>query len=317
MINELSLLPVSFLIGFLFFVFMVQSRWGTWLWLHSWGERLAFFMWPRPPLRVVKLTFLDGTQYLLYNPAIEEQRGSAYIETPWGAVRVPELAKIVLPMTAIFLPGAPNPLTLVVYAMSGLIAMWLSYYYGYLLLGLEPTDTFILIALILMIYVYLWYQTASTTGVEYHSYEVRGLAPPAIHAVPSSELVGPLKAAKYWNTPIHVKISRQAREALYMIRDALGVQDVNEAASILAKAEFMETILQKSSELRVNAQRVQEALDAMIKLRIHLGRITVGKVALMFFVFLVGLLVGWALGGGSVVIAPVQHNSTVMGVAGP
>lgn len=326
---ELALLPVSFLLGFLFFSYMVWSRWRSWLWLRGWGERLAFFAWPRPPWRVVRLTFLDGSQQLIYNPKIEEYRDGAEIETPWGIVRVPELAKTVLPMTAIFLHGMPNPMSLVIYTMSGLIAMWLSYYYGYLLLGYEATETFALISVILMLYIYAWYQAASTSGVEYHEYEVRGLSPPAIHAVPSSSMVGPMKAAKYWNTPIHIRISRQAKTALYRIKDALGVKDVNEAASILAKAEFMETILQKSVDLKQTAKRVEEALESMVRLRVYTGRITLGRTVLMIIVFALGIIIGWALSGGSVVVVPshvvenathaastVVHNAT-MGVAGP
>ena len=87
--------------------------------------------------------------------------------------------------------------------------------------------------------------------------------------------------------------------------------------------------MRKASALRVEASRVEEIFGAFRTLRLQVGRITIGKVALMALMFFVGLLVGWALSGGSVVVVPSQvvqnathaagslaHNATV-GVSPP
>ena len=305
MYEPLALLPVSILLGFLLFVQLVRSRWqGNWLWLETWGDRLAFFLWPRPPVNAVKLITLSGEQLLLYNVSINERKEQVIIDTPLGKVTTPEKASTVLPLTAIYLPGKPNPMTLVVYAMAGLIGAWLAYYYGYLLMGLEPNAVFITLTIVFFAYVYMYYQAASTSGVEYHEYEVRGLAPPFLHAIPSSTMISPLRASRYTGTPILIRVSKSVQEALDLVKKALGVEETSQAAELLALGEAYDTVVKKAVSLRVHSSRIQEALGAFQTLSIQLGRITIGKVALMFFVFVVGVLVGWALGGGGIMIGP-------------
>lgn len=306
------MLPVSMLSGFLVFSYLAGSR-GNWLWLTSWGMRLGFFLWPRPPLKIVKLTMLDGGQLLLYDPVVRERRDGLQIETPLGIVSTPGKGSTVLPLTAIYVPGIPNPMTLIVYALAGLISAWLTYYYGYLLLGLEVDATFATLALVLMLYIYMYYNAASTSGVEYHSYEIRGLAPPFLHAVPSSEVVGPLKTAKWSNTPILIRVTDKAREGLETLKRALGVEDAGQVAELMATGELFHVVIQKATALKAGATRVSEALGAFNTLEFRIGRLTLGRTALMLLVFLVGIIVGWALGGGTVVVSPVPHNATLTG----
>lgn len=316
--EALYMLPVSLLAGFLFFEYARRSRWGAeTLWLGSLSERLGFFLWPTPPANVVNLLMLNGESILLYNAPVRERKEGVLIETPIGLVKAPEKAVQVRPLTAIFVPGRPSPLGLVVFALSGLIFAWLVFYYGYLLLGLEPDATFWTIALVLMLYIYLWYQAASTNGVEYHEYEVRGMAPPVLHAVPSSHIIGPLKQAKYTGTPILIRVTTSVRQALENVKRALGVQETSMAAELLALGEAYNITIQKAVSLKTHAARISEALGAFRTLDFRLGKITVGKVALLFFVFVVGLLVGLALGGGFVVGPPPEALAQNVGGGAP
>ena len=320
-------LPIAYLIGFLFFDAAVRGKYPGWL--DTLGERLAFYMWPRPPRNIIRLIMPNGDQALLYNQNVKERKEGVIIDTPLGHLRSPEKGSIVLPLTSIHVPGRPSPLSLVAYAAMGLIVFWIVFYYGYLLAGYTADTVFWTLILVSSIYIYMYYTAASTSGTEYHEYEVRGLAPPYLHAVPSSLVTSPIKAAKWLNIPIHIRVTKTAKEALDSIKNALGVESDSEVAELLAIGEFTETIMRKASALRVEASRVEEIFGAFRTLRFQVGRITIGKVALMALMFFVGLLVGWALSGGSVVVVPSQvvenatraaagavHNTSV-GVAGP
>ena len=221
-----------------------------------------------------------------------------------------------MPLTSIHIPGRPSPLSLVVYALSGLILFWLSFYYGFLFLGYQPDTVFWTLAIVAMIYIYMYYTAASTNGTEYHEYEVRGLAPPYLHAVPSSLVTSPIKAAKWLNIPIHIRVTKTAKEALDSIKNALGVESDSEVAELLAIGEFTETIMRKASALRVEASRVEEIFGAFRTLRFQVGRITIGKVALAFILFGIGFFVGWALSGGSVVVVPSHAIENATHAAG-
>ena len=193
---------------------------------------------------------------------------------------------------------------LVVFAMAGLIATWLSFYYGYLLLGFEPDAVFATLAIVLFAYIYTYYQAASTHGVEYHEYEVRGLAPPYLHAVTTSTITSPIRQAKYLNIPILIRVTGTAREALDSLKRALGVESDSEVAELLALGEFTETVMRKAAPLKAEAARVEELFGVFRSLQFRFGKITVGRAALLALFFIVGVFVGFALGGGSVVVGP-------------
>lgn len=325
--EALLFLPVAFLIGFLTFEYMIRTRWGGYaLWLHSISERLSFYTWPRPPWNIVRIIMPNGDQALMYNVKVEEGKQGVTIETPLGLLKSPEKGSTVLPLTAIYVPGLPNPLSLVVYAVAGLITMWLAFYYGYLFLGLPTDAAFYTLTIVLMLYIYAYYNAASTSGVEYHEYEVRGLAPPYLHAIPSSTITSPIRQAKYLNIPIYIKVSKAAKDALETVKRALGVKSDNEAAELLAKGEFTEVIMEKATALRVEATRVEEAFNGFRNLRFAFGRFTVGRAVLLLIVFIIGMAVGFALGGGgglaigpppgavhNATVTHAMHNATVMG----
>ena len=306
--EPLAMLPLSILLGFLFFAWLVRSRGrGDWLWLGSWGERLGFFLWPRPPANIVKLITLSGEQVLLYNVQINERKEQVIIETPLGKVTVPEKASTVLPLTAIYVHGKPSPMTLVAYAMAGLIAAWLAFYYGYLLMGFQPDAIFATFTIVLFIYIYLYYQAASTTAAtEYHEYEIRGIAVPFMHAIPSSTMISPLRAARYSGTPILIRVSKSVQEALDLVKKALGVEETSQAAELLALGEAYDTVVKKAVSLRVHSSRIQEALGAFQTLSFSIGRITVGKVLLAFLLVGLGFAIGWAMHGSIVIVPPGQ-----------
>jgi len=311
--TTLLLLGISYLIGYGIADYLVRSRWGTrnWLWLTG-GEKLAFYQWPRVPENIVRLITLDGRQLLFYNAKVKEEKHMVEIETPLGRVVSPEKASTVMPLTAVYAPGIPNPLSLVVYVMGGLIAGWLIFYYGYLFAGLEPDAVFAGFAIMYMLYIYAWYQAASNNGVEYHEYVARGIAPPYIHAVPSPLLVSPLRTAKYENTPIIIRVTDGARRALEHLKRALGVESDSQVAELLASAEFADVIMRKAVDLRVESERVAQAFRSF-QILSGIGRIRLGTGLLLVLFLIIGIIIGYLLGGQVVVGPPPHYNASLGG----
>jgi len=311
MIEAILMLPIALLTGYLFFELQAR-KWGPdAFWLKTAGERLNIFLWPSPPRNVVRIIMPNGMDALLYNVNVEEKRDGVIVNTPLGKLRAPETGKLLLPLTAIYLPGRPSPMTLVVYALSGLIAAWLTYYYGYLVLGLEANATFGLIAAMLLAHIYLYYRAASTTAMtEYHEYEVTGLAPPFLHAVPRN--ISPVRRAKYLNQPILIRVTKTAKESMKNLKRALSLQSDSEVAELLATGELVEVLFQNATRIRAGAMRVEKLLTSFEKARLafSMGRITVGKVALMALMFIVGLVVGLAMGGTDIVVGPPPADYT-------
>jgi len=165
-----------------------------------------------------------------------------------------------------------------------------------------------------MAYIYLWYTAASTYGVEYHEYVARGLAPPYIHAVPSPMLVSPLKTARYENTPIIIRVTDQAKRALESLKRALGVESDSQVAELLATAEYADIVTKKAVALRVESERIAQAFRATQVLSQAVGRLTLLRLLVYMGVFVFGVLFGWLLsGGGVVVVGPPPQELGVLG----
>jgi len=314
--TTLLLLGISYLIGYGIADYLVRSRWGTrnWLWL-SGGEKFQFYQWPRPPVNIIRLITVDGRSLLFYNVNVKEQKDRVEIEAPIGRLAAAEKAVAPLPLTAVYVPGLPNPMSLVVYTLGGIIAGWLIFYYGYLFMGLEPDAVFATLALVYMSYIYMWYQAASTSAMtEYHEYIATGIAPPYIHAIPSPNLVSPIRMAKYLNQPILIRVTDQARKALEHLKKALGVESDSQVAELLASAEFADVIMRKAVDLRVESERVAQAFRSFQVLS-GIGRIRLGTGILLVVFLLIGIVIGYML-GGQVVVGPPPGNAS-MGVAAP
>ncbi len=310
--TTLLLLFISYIIGYGIADYLVRSRWGTrnWLWLTG-GEKFSFYQWPRPPLNVVRIITADGKSLLFYNVNVKEHRDRVEVETPIGRITAPEKASVPLPLTAIYVPGLPNPMSLVVYVLGGLIGAWLVFYYGYLLMGLQPDAIFAVLSLVFMMYIYTWYQAASSSAMtEYHEYIVTGIAPPYHHAIPSPNLVSLLRIAKYLNMPVIIRVTDGARRALEHIKRALGVESDSQVAELLASAEFSDIIMRKAVDLRVESERVAQAFRSFQVLS-GIGRIRLGTGILLVMFLIIGIIIGYLL-GGQVVVGPPPGNHTYM-----
>ena len=306
--TTLLLLGVSYLLGFAVADYLVRSRWGTrdWLWLSGLGEKFGFYTWPRPPRNVVRLITVDGRSLLFYNVPVKEQKSQVEIETPLGRLVAPEKASTPLPIMAIYLPGTPSPMSLAVYALGGLIAAWITFYYGYIFMGYQPGPVFMTLALMFMGYIYLWYQAASNSAMtEYHEYIATGIAPPYLHAIPSPNLVSPIRMAKYLNMPILIRVTDGAKRALEHMKRALGVESDSQVAELLASAEFSDIIMRKAVDLRVESERVAQAFRSFAVLS-GLPRIRLGTGLLLVLFLLIGIGIGYLL-GGHVVVGPPPH----------
>ena len=305
--TTLLLLFISYIIGYGIADYLVRSRWGTrnWLWLTG-GEKFQFYTWPRPPLNIIRLITVDGRSLLFYNAKVKEQRDKVEIETPIGRLTAPEKAAAPLPLTAIYVPGIPNPMSLVVYVLGGIIAGWITFYYGYLFMGLKPDATFTTLALGYMLYIYMWYQAASNSAMtEYHEYIATGIAPPYLHAIPSPNLVSPIRMAKYLNMPILIRVTDGAKRALEHLKRALGVESDSQVAELLASAEFSDIIMRKAVDLRVESERVAQAFRSFAVLS-GIGRIRLGTGILLVLFLVIGIIIGYMM-GGHVVVGPPPH----------
>ena len=301
--EALTWLAVGYGAGFLVTAYLVYARWrGDWLWLSSWGERLSFYVWPKPPENIVRLVMLDGRSMLFYNVPVKSRKETVEIETPVGRVVAVERASEPTPLTAIAVKGVHSPLGLVVYYLSGLVFAWVAFYYGYVLSGLEVDAPFLTLVAAFLAYIYLWYQAVSTNNTEYHEYVATGIAPPYIHAIPSPNLVSPLRIARYLNQPILIRVTDQARRALESLKKALGIESDSQVAELLATAEYADIVTKKAVALRVESERIAQAFRATQILSHAVGRLTLLRLAVYIGVFIFGVVFGWLLSGGGVIV---------------
>jgi len=277
--------------------------------VRGWRERLSFFLWPRPPRNVVRIIMPNGQDALLYNLNVEEKQDGIIINTPLGKLRAPEKAALNLPIASIHLPGKPSPMLLVIYAITGLAIWFMTYYYGYLFSGFETNAFYWFYTILLGLFIYIYYTAASSTAMtEYLEFE--GIAPPFLHAVPRN--ISPVRRAKYLNQPILIRVTKTAKESMRNLKRALSLQSDSEVAELMATGELVEVLFQNATRIRAGAMRVEKLLTSFEKARLafSMGRITIGKVALMFMMFIVGLAVGLALGGTDIVVGPPPAPAT-------
>ena len=326
-VESVSLVPASLLAGFAFFLYSVRSQLrGNWLWLRSWGDRLNFYLWPSAPRNVVRLVDEHGRHLLFFDvPVMPEREGSVVLETPIGWLRSPLRARASRALTEIH--GRPGPYELALRAAAGLGAAWAFYYYtGIALsnLGLMSIDpTFAMIAALMLVYPMLWWSVASRTGTEYWAFAWAGLAPPFIYVEPLlGDTISPMEYTRLRNRPVVIRVTSYARAALEEVKRSLGLGEESKttAASVLGIAEMYELLIRKAAETTARARRIAEQRLGMQFVELRLGKLTIGRVAFMFLVFIIGVFVGLALGGGGIVVGPPPgHNVTLAsgGVTAP
>ncbi|BBC20933.1 hypothetical protein [Aeropyrum globular virus 1] len=312
--EALAVVPVGILAGLATFAVYINRYVGDWGWLTSWGDRLAFLLWPRPPRNVVKLIHPDGRIDLIYNVDARESKNSVVFETPFGVVKVQPPRHLVSGLN-LYVPGRPSPLHFVVGAMAGLLVVYLVLYYGWLLiLGMGGLS---LAAFAVLGYAYMWYQAAMTPNTIYYPLIVTAVASGFIQAVPApGEAISPKEFLRMYNQGVKIVVDKEAKEALEEVANMLGVKDISTAAEILSSASMYSTLRKTITSMAARAASISEVQKSISVYTFEeLRRVTLGRILAWGVFFVIGVLVGWALfGGGDVVIMPASQE---LGVAGP
>lgn len=307
--QALSLYSIGLFAGFAVMnaVHRIVGR-GEWIWLRGLGDRLWFMIFPRPPGNIVRLVLPHGDNLMFSDVRVSTARDSMVLETPVGHVEVPDVVKAVVPFSSIYVRGVPSPMHVTISAMAGWLAVYIVVYYG----GLFALNSLpiALTGLGALAYAFIWFNFANIPNTEYYSLVVRSLSPPTILAEPMiGEMVSPIRASRYSNTPIVIRVSREAEKVIDEVRQLLHTKSVSLAAEILSVGELYRTMLAREASLAARLRRESVRTSLSYQVASEVKRATLAKAIVWAVFFLLGVVVGWALfGGGDVVIttSPLQ-----------
>ena len=302
--EALALVPLSVLAGLATMWYYVRQYVGDWGWLDSWGKRFRFLLWPVPPQQILKIMMPDGEVLLTYHARKRESRDAVVFETPWGVFKVSPPRPVVTGLN-VYVPGKASPLHFVTAAMAGLMASYVTLYYGLVFMGLESHSP---IAFTILAWAYAWYQAAMTPNTTLWPIVVVAAASGFYQAIPApGEAISPREFLRYAaNKGIKIQVSKEARDALYEVAELLGEKDISAAAELLSTVSMCDTYAKRSVSMAIKALRVAEASRSLgIYAMEELRRVTLARTLAWAIFFVLGVVVGWALfGGGDVVVAP-------------
>lgn len=305
--EAVALVPVSILAGLATMWLYVRQYVGDWGWLDSWGRRLRFLVWPLPPQNIVKVMMPDGDTLLLYNVEKKEARDSAVFYTPFGEFKASPPRSVVVGLN-VYVPGKPSPLHFVTAAMAGLLVVYLVLYYGWLLAGFEDLAP---LAFLVLGWAYLWYQAATTPNTQMWPMVVVAAASGHYQAVPApGEAISPREFVRYVaNKGITIKVSKEAKDALYEVAELLGEKDISVAAEVLSSISMCSTYVKAATSAAIKSMRLSEMRHSLgVFMLENLRNVTLGRALVWLIFFALGVLVGWALfGGGDVVVVPARE----------
>lgn len=297
-------------VGFAWFYYMVNSQVGEWFHLSNWRQRLNFFLSPFPPQNMVVLVGLSGEARVYVNAEIKSTEKGYTITTPEGVIYSPVLKpKLISILESAVVPRVFTPYALGWRVLAGWMVGFLWGYYGIVLATPEigfNIDFMIPVILLLNYAIYMMGNVLSkltTPNMETHVLTAKAVNPPTITAIPTVGPLGmsPVEAAKLENIPIQVKVDKEAVKTLEEIKETLGV-DTHAAAELLASAHLLRLYRQKIASILARITPLIEA--ERVTTRIELLRLAVPRLIIVLLIFGLGLLVGWALGGGDIVFAP-------------
>ena len=307
---NLIIIASGLLVGFACFHFMVSSQLGTWFYLERLGDRLRFFFSPYGPRNMVVLTGLSGETSLYVNAEIKATKKGYVVTTPEGVIHTPMLRKHILSiLESGVVPRVPSPYGLGWRVLAGWMTAFIWGYYGIILATPEigPTLDFIVpLVLLFNIVIYMAGVVLSkltTPNIEVYSLVAKAVNPPTIEAIPAVGPLGisPIEAAKLEGTEISIKVDKEAVKALEEIKETLGV-DVHAAAELLTSAHLLRLYRQKIGSILARISPLIEA-ERLVS-RVEMLRLAVPRLIIVLLIFGLGLLVGWALGGGDIVFGP-------------
>ena len=311
LINTLFVLS-GVLVGYAWFYYSVHTQVGEWFHLRDKRSRWSFFLSPYPPKNMLVLTSLSGQSDIYVDVEVKASKDGWTIEAPAGIISTPLLPKHYISMLeGALVPGVPSPYALAWRCLSGWMIGFIWGYYGIVLT--TPQELFgftleFLIPIILLInyIVYMFgavFTRLSTRNMETYVLVATALNPPAIHAVPAVGPLGisPIEYAQLTGGNISIKVDKEAVKALEEIKEALGVKEPHAGAELLATAHLLRLYRQKIASILARIQPLIET-ERLVS-RVEALRLMIPKPAWLLLAFIIGLLLGWALGGGDVIVS--------------
>ncbi len=309
-------------LGFLAFTAFVRGQLGgDWAWLGGWGERFSFYLTPFPPRNVVVYTEVDGSTSVYYNVKIEPTRNGYLIELPHARVHAGTLKEAYVDLLGGDWPGVPRttPRNLAIRAVGGLmfgsymvyfmaVTRWMGLLGDPVALGLQVAATVLAVA-----WVFVAYRAAQVPNLRVYELVEWGIeAPLARAATPSIGPLGlsPQEFAGLKGIEVRVVVPESVKGWFDELRERLQRDDLA-LASLLARAEEAEKLKVEISEVkRRELYSWQLARQYILTRVLH---VSVPKLAVAALILLTGIAIGYALGGGDVIISTSPLNATAGG----
>ena len=298
-------------IGFGFFTFVVLVKGqlgGDWGWLRSMGERLAFFLTPTPPRNMVILTELDGETHAYYNVKIEKADKVYEIHLPHATYLAPKIKESWSDLLGSNYPVPEStPYNLAIRAIGGLMV---GAYMIYLMaisggLGLVETQAgqaaLVAATILAIAHTLLAYKTAMVPNLKVIELVEWGVSSPGTrYALPSIGPRGmsPVEYAKLQAYELKVEVPREVQELYQRLLERYKHEDLA-LAKLLALAEEAERLKVEISEVKRREVYSQQMARAYFLQ--HAIRIAFSRPLALFLAVLVGIMIGYALGGGDIV----------------
>ncbi len=320
-VQAMILSLVSFMgFGFLTFVVLVRSQLGgDWAWLRTLGERFSFFLSPRPPENMVVMTYLDGRSEVFYNVKIERVRRGWEVRLPHATYFAPKIKESWTDLLGSNYPVRQStPYNIAIRAIGGLMT---GAYIVYILAISNAFDyvqteagrsVLVASALLAIFYTVLAYRQAMVPNLRVVELVEWGISPAGRYALPSIGPRGmsPIEYAKLQGYELKVEVPSEVRELFEKLRERYQRDDIA-LAKMLAKAEEAEKLKVEIGEVKRREVYSREIARHMVLTQVF--RFSIPRLAVIVLVLLVGVLIGYALGGGSIVFVPPEAASAGAG----
>lgn len=309
---NIAFVGLGVLVGYAWFYLSVHTQVGEWFHLRNRRERLWYFLSPFPPRNMLVLTGVSGDTQIWVDVDVHATEGGYMLETPAAIVITPVLKKTYISMLeSSIVPGVYSPYALAWRCLSGWMVGFLFSYYS-IILATPPelfglTLEFLIPVILLINYIVFMFGSVftrlTTRGIETYVLVATALNPPSIHAVPAVGPLGisPVEYAQLTGGNISIKVDKEAVKALEEISSMLGVKEPHAGAELLASAHLLRLYRQKIASLLGRIQPLVEA--ERILGRAEALRLMIPRTVFLLIAFLIGLALGWALGGGDIVVS--------------
>lgn len=261
------------------------------------------------------LTYLDGKSEVFYNVKIEKVKRGWEVRLPHATYFAPKIKESWTDLLGSNYPVRQStPYNIAIRAVGGLMTG------AYIVYVLAVSNVFDYIqteagravlmstALLAVFYTILAYRQAMVPNLRVIELVEWGISPAGRYALPSIGPRGmsPVEYAKLQGYDLKVEVPREVRELFEKLRERYQRDDIA-LAKILAKAEEAEKLKVEISEVKRREVYSREIARHMILT--HVFRVTTPRLAVMIVIFLVGMAIGYALGGGDIVFVPAETTT--------